>query len=363
MTPGCRILQLISTKMFLVLQVLLVISVSAGSVSAITIKNVTNATELRDAVILVNLSFTDTEYIIRMAPGTYVLSSGGADDDQSVFGDLDIAPLGSVTELTLESSGGTVILDGDGAVRVVEIFPHPTSKLTLNINNVTIKNGTAGLLGGGVFVNSAPLGNEIAVNLNGVTLYNNTAIESGGAIAAGLNNLLTIKNSTVSTNSTDFNGAGLFCFGCSATITNTLFSDNIARPPVNGIGGGAIFNCGGTVTIDQNSTIQDNETDPDIAGDWYGGALANTGTGAMTVSSIISHSSNSASGLFNQGGNMSLTLNQANPTLPGDLVILSGNVSVNLSGTLNVAGVLYDPGGNLVLNKTSLALPWLLLLL
>ena len=362
MIATCRILQSTPIKMCLALQMLLVVAFSASDISATTTIDVINASELRLAVDTVNASTTDTAYTIRMAPGTYALS-GTPDDALNLTGDLDIAPSGTVTELTLESNGGTVILDGSGQVRLIEVFPHVASALTLNLNNFTIQNGSTALLGGGIFVNAAESGSEVSVNLNGVILSGNTAGESGGGIAVGSNNLLTVTDSTLSANSTDFNGGGLFCFACSANITNTLFFGNIASPPVNGIGGGAIFNCGGTVTTDQTSIIQDNQTDPDTPGDWYGGALSNTGIGAMTVNSTISHSLNSGSGIFNQGGIMTLSFEERNPILPGDLVVLSGTVSFSIRGILSISGAIYDPGGNVETTSRPFAMPWMMLLL
>lgn len=348
-------------QMYLIVQVLLVIFFSGINASGATVIDVTNVSELRLAVNTVNTSTADTQYTIKMTPGTYTLT-GTQGDDLNLTGDLDIAPSGTVTELTLESNGGNVILSGSGLVRILELFPRSDSPLTLNLNNLSIQNGYTTLLGGGIFVNSGNSGTEVFVNLNAVTMSSNRALESGGGIAAGSDTLLTVTDSTLNANSSDFNGGGLYCFSCSASINNTLFSNNSANPPVNGIGGGAIFNCGGTVTVNQTSAIQDNDTDPLTPGDWYGGSLSNTGTGEMTVSSPISHYLNSDSGIFNQGGIMTVILEERNPTLPGDLVVLSGNVSFDIQGVFNIAGALYDPAGNLDISR-HFAMPWLMLLL
>lgn len=360
MTPTCRDLKTTFLPIFFFVQMLLLVMSPGNELFAATI-DVSDIAQLRQAVDIVNTSTADTTYTIRMAAGTYPLT--GADGENSnQTGDLDIAPSGTVSSVTFESSGGVVILDGSGLVRIMELFPRLDSSLTITLNNLTFQNGSTSLLGAALFVNGGSPGTEIYVNCNSVIFSGNTASESGGAIAAGQDTILTVADSTLQGNSTGYNGGALFCFGCSATISNTLFAGNSATPPVSGIGGGALFNCGGTVSVDQSSVIQENATEPITSGDWYGGALANSGIGAMTVNSPISHSLNSGSGIFNQGGTMDITLEERNPTLPGDLVVLSGDVFFDIQGVFNIAGTLYDPEGNLDILR-HFAMPWLLLLL
>jgi hypothetical protein len=349
------------TGLKILMALLLTVAYPAPHVAALTATiDVSTVSELRQAIDIANASTDFTEYIIRLAPGTYALT-GTPDDDQNETGDLDIYPSGSVVELTLEGddTGGAVIIDGGNTVRIIEVFPHPTAALTVNLINLTIQNGYEASFGGGIFLHPAAPAAPIQVNLAGVNISNNSAEESGGGLSAGLNNMLDIDNCLLSANSTGFNGGGLYCFGCSANIADTVFLNNVASPPHTGIGGGAVFNAGGIIFFDNFSSIEDNDT---VASGWYGGALANTGTGSMTVNAPISHSSNTGSGIFNQDGTLTVNIEERNPTLPGDLVVISGQVTFNIQGRLNVSGTIYHTGGDLIIYG-DLAMPWLQLLL
>jgi len=352
------------TGLKILMALLLTVAYPAPDVAALTATiDVSTVSELRQAIDIANASTDFSEYIIRLAPGTYALA-GTPDDDQNAIGDLDIYPSGTVVELTLEGidTGGVVIIDGGNTVRIIEVFPPANAALTVNIVNLTIQNGYAASFGGGIFIHPADAGAPIQVNLDGVNISNNSAMESGGGLSAGLNNMLDIDNCLLSANSTNFNGGGLYCFGCSANLADTVFLNNVASPPHTGIGGGAIFNAGGVILIDNFSSIEDNDTVASGMYGGYGGALANTGTGSMTVNAPISHSSNSGSGIFNQDGTLTVNIEDRNPTLPGDLVVISGEVTFDIQGRLTVSGTIYHTGGDLIINR-ELAMPWLQLLL
>jgi len=325
---------------------------------------VSTESELRAVIDTANSSIEYSEFIIKIAAGTYTLT-GAAEEDLNVGGDLDIHPIGSVSTLTLEpdTNGEIVIIDGGAIDRVFEIFPRPGGDLTVNFKNLTIQNGQTNGYGGGIFIRPGTVSRPITVNMDSVTVADNTALASGGGIAIGSDSALEFTNGEISANVTGFNGGGLFCFGGAATLTDTAILYNVASPPVTGIGGGAVFNAGGTVIIQNGSTIGDNLTTPEGI---YGGAIANAGYGTLTVEALILSDTRYGSGTFNQLGDMTVYFNETNPDLPGDVIILSGSVLFDVIGVLTVYGDFVHTDGDFTLNgrmRLTKATPWIPFLL
>ena len=308
--------------------------------------NVLDVPQLRQAISDASNWPTDDEIIIKLKAGIYTLA-GAAGEDLNAAGDLDIAPVGALTMLTLErdENGGSVIIDGDGVDRVFEIFPRSSGDLTVSFNNIVIQNGSIDGYGGGIFINPGGGSANIIVNMTNVKVSGNTVVESGGGIAIGSNVTLIFIGGEISSNTTEFNGGGLYCFGGTAILQNTLISNNTAMPPIAGIGGGAVFNAGGDVHIDSACTINGNET---FASGLYGGALANTGFGTMIVDTPISNNFGTTGGIFNQDGMLSIALNSLKPVMPGDVIIMSGSVTIDYTGVLMVYGSVYHFGGDFI---------------
>ena len=330
--------------------------------------DVATTAQLRDAINTVNLGGDPNidEAVVRLAAGTYSLyEEGSSEDDLNAAGDLDIRPGGNIASLSLEPSvaGAVVILEGAGAYRILDVFPHTSIPFALNINNVSIQNGSADGYGGAMLIHPSSAADAISVTMTGVSIRNNTATASGGAIAIGPGSTLDIRDSTVGDNLTYFNGGGVFCFGGTARFFNTQLTGNQAAPPATGIGGGAVYNAGGTILMDSASALVNNRT---AAEGLYGGAMANTGFGGMTVSASITASDNKGSGLLNQFGNMTVNFPDGNSFLRGDIIIIAGSVTFNIEGVLTLLGNLIQPGGDLILNGTlrfPTAMPWIPLLL
>jgi hypothetical protein len=235
--------------------------------------------------------------------------------------------------------------------------------LTVYFKNLTIQNGKTDDYGGGIFIRPGTVSDPVTINMESVTVADNTAAASGGGIAIGPDSSLDFTNGEISANVTGFNGGGLFCFGGTATLTDTDILYNTASPPETGIGGGAVFNAGGTVVIQNGCTISDNLTTPEGI---YGGAIANAGYGTLTVNAPILSSTPYGSGTFNQLGDMAISFLETNPDLPGDVIILSGSVLFDVIGVLTVYGDLIHTGGDFTLNgriRFSKAMPWIPFLL
>lgn len=320
-----------------------VLVVNPDAVALAVTFNILDVSQLRRAIDNANSWPTDDEIIIKLKAGTYTLA-GNAGEDLNAAGDLDIAPVGALTMLTLErdENGGSVIIDGDGLDRVFEIFPRPSGDLTVKFNNIAIQNGSIDGYGGGIFVNPAGGAAGIIVNMNNSKISGNTAVDSGGGIAIGSGVILNFINGEISSNTTEFNGGGLYCFGGTAALQNATISNNTAMPPITGIGGGAVFNVGGDVLIDSTSTIDGNRT---LASGLYGGAVANAGFGNMAINTLIENTFGTSGGIFNLDGYMSLNLIGTKSIIPGDVIIVSGTVTVDHSGALLIYGDLYHFDG------------------
>jgi len=124
---------------------------------------------------------------------------------------------------------------------------------SLNINNSTFTDNLAAV-GGAVF-------NAGLLNLENSTFTRNYALEDGGAIDSDDGNLI-IVNSTISGNSADGDGGGLFqCGGCGSTtavLTNVTITDNRADADGDEVGvGGGISNFGGVLTL-RNTIVAGN---------------------------------------------------------------------------------------------------------
>jgi len=150
------------------------------------------------------------------------------------------------------------------------------NKGTLAITRSTISgniawNGVNGF--GGAIYNTGT-----ATVSDGSTIYGNEGIYGGAIENEGM---LTVQGSTVSGNYADSAGAGIRNVGGTVAISNAVVSDNF----VDEGDGGAIYNAGGTVTISNGSTLTGNSADKneysDIGG--LGGGIYNT-YGAVTIS-------------------------------------------------------------------------------
>jgi hypothetical protein len=339
-----------------------------GAAADVATIDVASPAQLREAIDTVNLGADPNinEVVIRLAAGTYALEGAAAsEDDLNAVGDLDIRPGGNVAIVTLEPAvpGATVILDGAGTFRILDVFPHTSIPFALHLNNVGLQNGSVDGYGGAILIRPSTPADAIRVTMAGVSISSNTAMASGGGIGIGPGSTIEMIDSAIVDNLTYFNGGGVFCFGGSANFYSTRMTGNQAAPPATGIGGGAIFNAGGTIVVDNASTIANNRTAEDGI---YGGALANSGFGEMTVNAAITADNGNGTGLYNQFGGMTVNFSKSGLVLRGDVIILAGTVTFNIDGVLTFLGDLIQPDGEFILNgrlRYTAAMPWIPLLI
>jgi Ca2+-binding RTX toxin-like protein len=184
------------------------------------------------------------------------------------------------------------------------------------------------------------------LTLEALAIRRGSASSRGGGIAN--RGTLMLRRSTISDNSSDFGGGGIFnTSGGTLSITDSTISMN--RNDI--FGGGGILNDGSTLTI-TNSTISDNTSG---AGGGTGGAgiYNRTGSTLTITNSTISGNTNSSGngrggGIFSGGtvnlNNVTITNNTAQ--IEGGGVHTFGSGIVNLKNTL-IAGN-FDSGGTTV---------------
>ena len=278
---------------------------------------------LREAIMAANASpGTDT---IMLPAGTYTLTITGIDEDGSAIGDLDITD-----HLTIKGSGAAdTIIDGGGIDRVFHVDP-TSSEITVDISELTIRNGSApnaanieNRLGGGI-------DNLGTLTLTNVAVSDNTATFVGGS-GGGLSNTgtLVLNSVTVSDNT------GYFAGGIHNTGTMTLINSSIS----NNTSSGAIGSAGG-IWNQGNATLMNSAVSGNTAR--VGGGIRNLNPHILTLInttiSVNTASSTRGGGIYNEG-----VLEITNSTLSGNIANTDGGGIFN-SNLVALASVTI--GGN-----------------
>lgn len=195
--------------------------------------------------------------------------------------------------ITGQSQASTII-DAQGADRIFTI----NSGVNVTIQNLTLENAYAPK-GSAVY-------NFGTLNVENTTFIGNTATPSsgyaptygGGAIWSTLNTNLTVKNSTFIGNTAIGSGGGAIVTESNALILNTTFANNYA-----GYGGGAIF-----AGIQSNLTVKNSNFTSNSAGGYGGGAIYNDILSTLNVenSTFTNNNANIGGAIANQGN---LTVN------------------------------------------------------
>jgi uncharacterized repeat protein (TIGR01451 family) len=243
---------------------------------------------------------------ILVATGTYTGTG-----DQVVLLDKD-ATLSGGWNANFTAQSGASTIDGEGARRGITV----NSGVTAVVEHYAVQNGSSDF-GGGIYnydgtatLNNSTVSGNMATgwlgsggiyNQYGALTLNNSAISGNAASNAygsgGIynNGIVTLNNSTVSSNVGEFYG-GIFNDGGSVVLNNSTVSSNTG----DSFGGG-IFNRG-TVTLN-NSTISNNS-----ANDSGGGIGNSYGTVTLNNSTVSGNTARRGGGIYNYG---TLTLNSS----------------------------------------------------
>jgi hypothetical protein len=167
----------------------------------------------------------------------------------------------TLSGVTSKAFPGEPTLDGNRQGRVLTIDAGTTTIL-----NLTITNGETSASGGGIYVATAAVLNNVLVTANSAG-----ATQFGGGIEADLGSSLTLINSTVSGNTAGSSG-GIDMFRAKASLTNsTVIGNHATRTPSTDPDGcgfgpppvvvyacaGGIWNYQGTLAL-INSTVSGN---------------------------------------------------------------------------------------------------------
>jgi predicted outer membrane repeat protein len=179
----------------------------------------------------------------------------------------------------------------------------------LNIANFTIQNG-ASTYGGGIY-------NYANLNIINCFITGNTATSAGGAIYNYYGGTLTISNSTLTGNTAPY------CGGIANLGTLTLNNSTLTGNTATGGDAGAIYN-EGTITLN-NSTLTGNTATN------YGGAIdSEYGTITLNNSTLTGNTATNRGGaIFNRG-----TITISNSTLTGNTAYYGGAIYNSGSGAV-----------------------------
>ncbi|MEO0536000.1 MAG: filamentous hemagglutinin N-terminal domain-containing protein [Cyanobacteria bacterium P01_A01_bin.123] len=243
--------------------------------------------------------------------------------------------------LTLNGAGaGSTILDSQGNHRVLEIANGVTGNV--NINQLTISNGSTTGNGGGILNNAA----GATLSLSNATVSGNSAGDRGGGIYTL--GAVTLSNATVSGNSSTGNGGGIYARNGAIAMTNSTVSGNSS----NQYGGGIYTRSVITVT---NSTVSGNSSRRN-----GGGLYSRSGAITVTNSTVSGNSSNRhGGGIWSRNRSITLTDstvsgNSARVSVGGayssHITVTNSTVSGNSAGDLG--GGLYATGSLTITNST-----------
>lgn len=273
------------------------------------------------------------------------------------------------SDLTIQGpTNSTITINGMGNDRVFYL-----AGSTVNLNNLTITGGSAGL-GGGIIAVSA------TVFLDNSTVTANTAVSQGGGIFIRNNAELYLYDTTVSSNTAASGGGIAAYFFVSAGLNNSTVSNNTANAAYGGIkanrnvslslnnstvsGNSATFggnaNGGGvgallnSIANINNSTVTNNSVDRDGGGLYASGSTINirnsiiSGNDAGNYGAEISNNLNSSS--FTTSNNV---LGDSSHTLANALYYVTPDASditatsdgTNSTALASIIGVLADNGG------------------
>jgi fibronectin-binding autotransporter adhesin len=291
-------------------------------------------------------------------------ASMGADTINFNFSDT--VALGSalpvITDtLTIDGTGRSVILNGGGAIQVLQL----TSATTLALNSLTIANGrsTSVFTAGGVTVLPASATNPsggATLNVTNCVFSNNstTGPFAAGAIALVGNSSLTVTNSNFTGNSgRSLNGdptvGAIVSFSSgSMNIASSTFENNSGSA-------GAVRNSTGALTVSGSTFAANSATS--LFGPGSSGAIDfNGGTGARaTITNSTFYANSAASGggaiYFSNVGDVASQLAVTNSTFSGNVSrAIAGNLGIVLRNSIlekntngNCSASVGDGGGNL----------------
>jgi hypothetical protein len=352
---------------------------------------------LRSAIQAANATSDPAGNVINLTvPGTYKITIPGALEDNNATGDFDIIPHANGNLTIQNTSGGTVIVDGNHLDRVFDINPGATNNAatqntvtmvgftiqngnafdaanpdgptstgggirdqgntSLTLTNMVFTNNVANADGGGVVMENLVNIGTWTLTINNSAFINNHAGDTGGGFDTDGTGTVIVNPGTVITGNTDVNqGAGVYIDtiavgttfpGASMTMTGTVVSNNQAIDTGFTASGGGISNAGnGTMTI-VNSTIANN-----FSGGSGGGFSDENNVGTLVVSNSL-FLANSAVGSTELGGGGGIQ--EGGPSTMITNTVFQGNTSSSTGGGLFLNGTAVSIRNCTIVGNTAL---------
>jgi len=193
---------------------------------------------LREAITAANQ--TPGEDVILLHAGTYTLTaSGPANGNLQILGDITL----------MGDGAGSTIIDGGGLGGIFYV----SSNTTVQIQDVTLRNGRSPGAGGAIF-NNGDLTLLRTVLTGNSSVAGSAGPGRGGAIVSdGTNSSLTIADSTIANNTAQSGGGGILAGG-DVSLTNVTVAGNRS---LTGLGGGLYLFASARAVV-SNATIAGN---------------------------------------------------------------------------------------------------------
>jgi predicted outer membrane repeat protein len=309
-------------------------------------------------------------------PGTYKITlPGKAGETDNAAGAFAILPTGG--DLTIvNTSGGTVVVDGNHLNRVFDINPNfdpnnPPPKFTVTMQGFTIQNGLAfdaanldgpNASGGGI----RDLGNA-SLTLTNVVVTNNAATADGGGIVfentVSVPWTLTVNNSVISNNHAgdagggiDTDGSGKVFINAGTVITGNSSVNQGAGIWLDAIQVGTVFQ---TANLTVTGAIITNNSA--LAMDNVGGGIGNAGNGIVTIAGSTianNYSGGVGGGIGDENGQGTLivqnSLIQGNSAFGNGGGIAAGGPTTTITSTEIKGNSSGGNGGGLLANGATL---------
>ena len=214
---------------------------------------------------------------------------------------------------------------------------------TLGITGATISNNTATGNGGGLLINNSTSGTDTTATINATSILTNTATGSGGGVYITGGSLTVENGSSISGNTAGTDGGGIFNAGA-LTIDNATVASNTASGAGATNGGGGIFNAGGSVVTDAATTISNNSADGTSGS---GGGIFNDTGGTLDIngSTISGNEANRAGGgIEENSGNYpysafnSFSVQLDDVTISGNTAGPTGSANPGSGGGVHITG-------------------------
>lgn len=270
--------------------------------------------------------------------GTFAAALAAAQDGDTITftcaGTIAIASTISITKaITITRTAGSVVLDGGGTAQIMSITTPSAGGRTVTLDGITFAHGSAS--------GATPTGG--AINISG-----STVIINGGLFTQDQATTTSASPSTIAA------GGAIYNINGDLTLRNVNFSYDSAHATTGTAEGGAVANLGsGSVTVSTTTFFSDSATSanvgqPSSVGGSLGGAVLNHGSQVTVSSSTFSNDTASGNGTIRGGAianDTNLSLTQA--TFTNDSAA-STNAGSAFGGALSIIG-----SGNTQINAST----------